>query len=144
MPGPDDSPDPEPLTLYELALYDKSKIDFDALLDTPSSNVTMKQLREIYKNDHEDIVDEGVWALRAMQEKEHLLVLLGYASVLGKKASDQVSLAIPDKERLIQDYTDDLLRYGQADGPETARQIIRRLEETGAAIAREQLGRSRP
>lgn len=124
-----------------------SSIDFDRV-DFPSGNVTAKKLRKLYPNE-EGFLDESVKQddsrLDLMGLDEKTIFLLGYAAVLGKDAFMELCTAFHvEKLKLVQGYIDNLIYYGQADGPETAKQIIRRIEETGAATAREHLGRSVP
>jgi len=120
-------------------------IDFDAI-DLPSDTITIKHLRRHFPDRAEFIMDREGERLDAMWDMERLFVLMGYASVLGKAEVAKVLAYIPDmagKRSLARDLTKDLIHYGLADGPATAAQIIRRLEEIGADLARQQRGQLR-
>jgi hypothetical protein len=142
-----DLDDLEPFEHYQTRLKLLSKIEFDKV-DLPSGKVTVKQLRKLYPNE-EGFLDESVnqddSRLDLMETQEKTIVLLAYSSVLGKDAVNEVRTAFHvDKAELARAYLDNLIYYGQAEGLETAKQILRRIEETGAAIAREHLARSVP
>ena len=142
-----DLDDPEPCEHYHTRLKLLSKIAFDKV-DLPSGMVTVKQLRKLYPNE-EGFLDESVKQddsrLDLMDTQEKTIVLLAYASVLGKDAVNEVRTAFHvDKAELARTYMDNLIYYGLAEGLETAKQLLRRIEETGAAIAREHLASPGP
>jgi len=127
--------------LREISFF--SRIDFDRV-DLPSSILTIGQLRKRFPTRAEFIVNEEGESLDAMWDLERIIVLLGYASVAGKKAEGEVRRQIPEvgPAGVAKYLIGHLLHYGLADGPESAKQVIQRLKEAGAAIARQQLGRT--
>jgi hypothetical protein len=120
-----------------------SDIDFGAI-DLPSDGITLKHLRRRFPNRAEFVADREGERLDAMWDAERLFVLMGYTSVLGNAQLAKVEACIPDqagKAALARDLTTDLIHYGLADGPATAAQTIRQLEEIGAVLARQRQGR---
>jgi hypothetical protein len=129
------------MRLSKLPLF--SQVDF-ARVNLPSNQLTLKQLRDRFPDRAEYILDEEGARLDAMWDTERLFTLMGYASVLGKEAVAQVKRAMPDCDEPAyrEEFMNDLIHYGIADGQMTAKQIVEKLEAAGAGIAREQLGKT--
>jgi hypothetical protein len=132
-----------PMSLSQVSFF--SKIDFEQL-DLPSNRLSVGHLRKHFPDRAEFVMEQEGNRLDALWDEERTIVLLGYASILGKEAEGEVrrQYGQPDKAVLINDLTNDLVHYGLADGPTTAMEIAKGLEKAGAEIAREQLGRRLP
>ena len=132
-----------PLHLRDLSFY--SKIDFDRI-DLPSSRLTLGQLRKRFPDRAGHVLEDEGMRLDTLGEFERTAVAFGYASVLGKEAEGEVGRQCiePDKAQLVRSITEELVYYGLADGPLTAVEIVKGLEQAGAEMAREQLGHSVP
>ncbi len=121
------------------------EINFKAI-DFPTDKVTLGDLRRRPETTSRNFLTELADDLDTVQFVQEGFVRLGFAGVTaGNKGQDAVLNEIaaegrrPEAESfLVNRY----LHYGLADGPETAKQIIRRLEEAGAQQAREKLGRT--
>jgi hypothetical protein len=123
---------------------DYSQIDF------PSDHVTLKRLRALTPQGRGlefAFEDEGA-SLDGMHFMERQLARAAFVTEASDK--EQIQRTMRDIERLS-DLVDDrqelarqYIRYGIADGPETAQQLIRRLEASAGAQAREKLGKTSP
>jgi hypothetical protein len=125
----------------------KPQVDFSRI-EFPSDAVTLKQLRD--KTGFPDRLGED---LSVMHMREEGFVRFGFAKQLGDE--DEILNAVfealewmeadgpcdeatqarelqVEKDCLAREY----IRFGVADGPETAKQLIRRLEALGAEQAK--------
>jgi hypothetical protein len=122
----------------------KPQIDYGRI-DFPSDRVTLKQLRAknvILPLDGAHLEDMHVWEkdfarlgfLRERGARTEMETLQGEMDAVA-----QADVGASAREHLSAYY----VRFGIADGPETAEQFIRRLEAEGAAQSRQQHGRHR-
>jgi len=139
------------------------KIDYDSI-DFPSDKLTLKQLHALAVADDppygdlEAFLTDQALVLVVMHHQEKLFAQFGFAKGTGdhrmiqhamralhevwdNPTGSQYSEALATKDctdKLARDYQ----RFGVADGLETARQMIRRLEDQAADQARARLGRT--
>jgi len=124
------------------------QIDFNQI-DFPSDPVTLKHLRSRQVDFEDDALE-----LILMHKREQEFAELGFVTALGDpkelqrvidtiiQSNDDPDVSY-DEAKFVQEARDALMdnymQFGIADGPATARQLIHRLEESGANLAKQQL-----
>ena len=119
------------------------QIDYGAV-DFPSDHLTLKRLRGLASHQPFDALSLYSERLDAAHFMERAFVRHGFSSVLGSQEAACAELAFhPEdgREGSLRDLVADYAYFGLSDGPETAKQLIRRLEDTGGRLARERIGR---
>jgi hypothetical protein len=128
--------------------YERPHIDYLSL-DLPSHHITLGQVRKLYPDDELMPLAGVARRLDEMYSIEQDIVLLGYAATLGKEELRKASRDLYEgitwddeegeegKAQEVKALKDYYIEYGVADGQETAGQLVRRLEEMGAQLARQ-------
>jgi hypothetical protein len=131
-------------------------LDYD-LVDFPSDRITLRQLRALARADdpqHDlaSYLPEVAEGLAVMHYLERTFADVGFARGAGDprgldRALDELTWGWKDDQPGVkfdlalayQDAVADLAsyyqRFGVADGPKTARELVRRLEESAAGLA---------
>jgi hypothetical protein len=150
----------------EVCVTDESpKIDYGQI-DFPSDRLTFKQIRALASKPTyadfpslEGYLFDHVTGLATMHYIEKNFADVGFAKGTGDpKRIEEAILKLnagwrdnePDvvydealaTQDSVDSLADDYQKFGIADGPETAKQLVRRLEDNAAAQAREKLGRT--
>jgi hypothetical protein len=125
------------------------QIDYSRIV-FPSDRITVPYLRKAFpRRDSQD--SPGFFGMDMGEDIDTMMYLergfarLGFASALG--GGEEVTAELEAGfEGGLQDRRDDLadsyIQFKLADGPKTARQLIRAVQEAGAAQAREHGGKS--
>jgi hypothetical protein len=114
----------------------------------PSDQVTLQRLRALTPRGRAFSLEDEAGGLDGLHYLERLLASVGFATGLGD--SEHIDQAMKAITRLtdLREAREELavlyVRYGIAEGPETAQELIRRLEGMGSAQARETIGKTRP
>ena len=126
------------------------KIDYDRI-DFPSDRLTLKHLRSLKplagEYAHGPDFDFLAYAdeLISMHGQERLFAELGFVAALGDASNSDAArrklIDRGDELECREDLANLYTRYGVSDGIESARQLIRRLEDQGAAQAKQLVGR---
>jgi len=135
-----------PNNIEDVSFY--SNIDFEHT-HLPTDRLTIRYLQKHLPEKASHVMEEEGRNIDLMWDMDRIFVMIGYASVAGAHAQREMRVVINsycegDRDRLAQDAARELIRFGLADGPISANLILDGLEATGAAIAREQLGRTVP
>lgn len=129
----------------------KPQIDFSSIR-FPSDNVTLRHVREMSRSGYDLLhLDDDLNILRLHEED---IARLAFARRLGDPEAIAAALdELIDREedgpcdeareieRVLDIVARGYVRFGVADGPETARQLVRRLETAGAEQAQALLGK---
>lgn len=141
-----------PDDLHQLEI-DLSKIKF------PSDRVTLKNLRALAEGDPDYYFGSEYLHLSNMMIREQNHAELGFAKALGdsKRIGEAIFRLVGDDwdEEKYGKYTDAkgleqaaemlaeyYVRFGIAEGPVSAKQAIRRIEQQAAAQAKQMMGRT--
>jgi hypothetical protein len=124
----------------------ESQIEYDKLV-YPSDQLSIKKLSLLFPENQLSLICDNAERLDAMRLMERSFVTYGYVSVLDKAALPHAEdLLHPEDGRdgAIRDLGAEYVHFDLANGPESARELIRRLEEAGAGLARIRLGLPHP
>jgi len=134
----------------------KPTINYDEI-EFPTDNITIKHLRSLKPRD--DILchdlEQKACEIGEMQVHEKDLALLGFVTEVGdpkqiarvvqEQTGDFLDDEVPTPEAVLQECRNILakkyIEFGIADGPETAKMLVAKMEAMGAEQARKQLGR---
>ena len=124
----------------------ETEIDY-SLVDYPTDYITLKSLRARFPSRPVETVSDHAQRLDTTHFMERAFVRFGFFSALDSLSANRAeSLLHPEEGRAsaVRDLSADYVYYGLANGLESAKQLIRRLEEAGAELARQRTGRRAP
>jgi hypothetical protein len=129
----------------------KPEIDFSRI-SFPSDKITLQHVREMQRAGYDLFhLDDD---LNILREREEDFARLGFARRLGDAEAIATALdeliywreetpcdEAQEVQKQVDILTREYVRFGVPDGPETARQLVRRLEAAGAKQAQAFLGK---
>lgn len=116
-------------------------------VDYPSGHLTVDALRKRFSHSWDDALEKEGPRLDVTHFQERAFVRYGFGTVLGGAEGELAKTEVHpegDRDDAVRDLTENYIHFGIADGPETAKQHIRRLTEAGAELARQHIGRGSP